>query len=263
MDDTTRARIERMHVLDKEGRYDELLACLEQLYAEAEAAPAPSRSDYFMTMFQWSMLIEAYPPAASALAVARDEQVRRLLAGEPYTGTAPWTNERGRMFERVERIALIIEMNETLNDARATHVLFQQLEGQQPELARQYAWRVLPAVVEVGDFALADRLRGDPLELLEPVRQTAREWPLFPPAGKAPRLSAELMNLTREAGLGIATLRGLGRTEEADGLRTALLAGLEGELRAMAERELEEPGHINRSIVAHQMALEDAARGRA
>jgi hypothetical protein len=258
MDDLTRARIERMQALEAEGRHDALLAYLQELYAEAEAAPAPARPDYFMTMFQWSLLIEKYPPAAAALAAARDEQVRRLLQGEPYTGTAAPLEDRREMFGRVERIALIVEMNEKLGDPRATYVLFQQLEARQPALARDYGWRVLPAVVEVGDFVMADRLRGDPLELLEPVKRAAREFPLFPPQGKAPRLSAELSNLAREVRIGIAVLRGFGRVAQADALRAQLSAGLEGELRTMAERELEDPGYITRSIVEHQMALEDA-----
>ncbi len=247
-------------MLEAEGRYGELLAFLQQRYAQAEAAPEPGRNDYFMTLFEWSQLIEKYPPAAAALVQARDEQVRRLLAGAPWTGTAAASGDDARIWERVERISLIIDMNETLQAPHATHSMFLQLEAQQPELARRYGWRVLPAVVAVGDFTLAERLRGDPLELLETVRQTAAEWPLFPPQGTAPRLGAELTNLTSAVRLGIATLRGLGHAAQADALHAALLAELDGELRAMAERELQEPGYITQSMVTHQMALDDAVR---
>lgn len=254
MDEQSHASIQRMHTLDSEGRHDELLACLEGLYAQVEEAPAPARTDYFMTMFQWKLLIEKYAPAASALARARDEQARRLLAGAPYTGTASWLDDHRRMFERVERFALIVNMNDTLGDPRATHALFLQLEERQPDLARRYAWRALPAIVEAGDFALAERYRGDPLALLAEVNCNARTWTLFPPGRQAPRLAAELMNLTREARIGIAVLRGLGRQAEAEAVRDGLLCGLANEeLRALAERELEEPGAISRRIAEHRM----------
>jgi hypothetical protein len=257
----TQAHIERMQALDAAGRHDELLACLQQRYAETEQSPAPARTDYFMTMFKWKMLIEQYAPAAEALARARDEQARRLLGGEPYAGTAPWLEDRRQMFDRVERFALIVDMNETLADPRATHALFLQLEARQPELARRYAWRALPAIVEAGDVALADRYRGDPLELLDTVNDSARTWTLFPPGRAAPRLAAELMNLTREARIGIAVLRGLGREAEADAVRDGLLRGLANEeLRTLAERELEEPGTISRKLAEHQTTLYEAAQ---
>lgn len=263
MDEQTRARIERMHSLDAEGRHDELLACLEQRYAQTEQSPAPARTDYFPTMFQWRLLIEKHAPAADALARARDEQSRRLLGGETYAGTAPCLEDRRQMCARVERFALIVDMNETLGEPRATHALFLQLEAQQPELARRYAWRALPAIVEAGDFALAQRYRGDPLALLADVNCNARTWTLFPPERQAPRLAAELMSLAGGVRIAIAVLRGLGREAEAEALREELLSGLEKqELRALAERELDEPGTISRRMAEHQMALEEAS-GRA
>lgn len=260
MDEQTRTSIQQMHTMDTEGRHDELLTFLEQLYAQAEQAPAPARTDYFMTMFQWGLLIDKYAPAAAALARVRNEQARRLLGGEPYTGTAPWREDQRRMFERVERFALIVDMNETLGDPRATHALFLQLEARQPELARRYAWRALPAIVEAGDFVLAERYRGDPLELLAEVNCNARTMTLFPPEGQAPRLAAELMSLTREARIAIAVLRGLGREAGGEALRDALLRGLANEeLRALAERELDEPGTIGRRMAEHRMALDEAS----
>src|SRR5690349_8550204 len=146
------ADIRRMEALENEGRLDELLAFLQQRYAQAESSLAPARTDYFMTMFQWKMLMEKYAPATAALEQARDEQARRLLAGELYSGVAPAPADHRQCFERVERIALIVDMNETLGDPNATHSLFLQLEAQQPELARRYAWRALQAIVDAGDF---------------------------------------------------------------------------------------------------------------
>src|SRR5690606_15563894 len=108
----------------------------------------------------------------------------------------------------------------------ATHALFLQIEAQEPALAQRYAWLALPAIVAAGDFALAERYRGDPLELLHEVNATAARSELFPAGRQAPRLAADLMNLTREARIGIAVLHGLGRTGEALAVRDALLAGL-------------------------------------
>lgn len=154
-------------------------------------------------------------------------------------------------------------MNEKLADARATHALFVELEARQPELAQRYAWQALPAIVESGDFALADRYRGGPLALLDQVNVHALTMPLIPPPGKAPRLSADLSNLVKDARLGAAVLHGLGREAEAIALRKALLAGLTSDaLRVMAQRELDDPGTIIRELVACQMAQEDAAAGQ-
>ncbi len=239
--------------------HGEALALLERRYAEAEASPAPGRNDYFMTMFEWKMLAEDYSPAAAALARVRDEQARRLLAGEVHTGSAPVPAGAEEPFKRVRRFALIIDMNHTLADPRATHSLFLQLERQSPELARRYAWQALPDIVEAGDLALADRYRGDPLQLLGDVNCNARSLPLLPPPRQAPRLAAELTSLTRDVRIAITVLRGTGREAEADAVRTALLHGLaNAELRALAERELDEPGSIDRMMVEHQMA-QDAA----
>lgn len=252
------ASLERMTALKAEGRHGELLAFLQQLYAEAEQLPAPARTEYFMTMFQWKMLIEKYQPAAEALVQARDEQARRLLAGELFAGTGGALADALPSYERVERFSLIVEMDDALGRPRATHALFLQLEAAQPELASRYAWQALPAIVAAGDFALADRYRGDPLAQLATVNYTASGMPLFPPAREAPRLAADLMNLTRKAAIGIAVLCGLGREAEAQALRAALLGGLANEeLRALAQRELDEPGTITRMVAERQMALDE------
>lgn len=251
--------MEQMERLRSQGLHRELLAFLEQRYAEVEASPAPSRTDYFPTMFQWKMLIEDYLPAAAALARVRDEQAGRLLAGELVTGTAEVPAGGQEPFQRVRRFGLIVEMNDTLADPHATHALFLQLERQSPDLARRYAWHALPDIVAVGDFALAERYRGDPLALLADVNASATRMPLFPPRGEAPRLVGDLMSLTRDVWIGITVLRGLGRHAEADALRHSLLDGLANEeLQALARRELDEPGTIMRTVVAHQMAQESA-----
>ncbi|MGH8853719.1 MAG: hypothetical protein ACREWI_05505 [Telluria sp.] len=251
-------RLERAISLDEEGRYGEALALVQEVYAEIELEPAPDQRRYFMPLFQWKLLTEAYPPARTALVAARDEQAARLLAGALYTGSAPQDPDPREMFQRATRFSLIVDMNRTLKDPQATRALFLQLEADWQELPKHYAWLALPAIVEAGDFALADRYREDPLKQLAAVNCTAQRMPLFPPEGGAPRLAADLMVLAGDVRIGIAVLRGLGRADEAAALRAALLAGLEMEpLRALAERELDEPGIISREIAAHRMAYDD------
>jgi hypothetical protein len=253
-------RQQLVNTLHEQGRHGEALSLLQEWYAEAEQALEPDRSHYFMPMFQWKLLAEDYPPARTALAAARDEQATRLLAGAPYTGRDPSHGPPRDLFRRMKRFSLIVDMNRTLGDPHATHALFLQLEAGQPELARRHAWEALPAIVEAGDFALADRYRGDPLDRLDTVRHTALTWPLFPPPRTAPRLCGELMNLTGDVRVGVAVLRGLGRGDEATALRETMLAALDpGPLRDLAERDLDEPGTISRELVVHQMAQEDRA----
>lgn len=78
----------------------------------------------------------------------------------------------------------------------------------------------------------------------------------------APRLAATLTGLVGEVAVTIAVLDGLGRPEEAQAARTALLDGLcDCALRDLAQQELAAPGTITRAIVAHQMALEEPRAG--
>lgn len=237
-----------------EGRHAESLALVQELFAEAERAAAQERWAFFMTMFTWKQLAEAYAPARTALAALRDAQVAKLLAGDVYCDAGAGGLKE---YQRTRRFSLVVQMNEILDDAPSTHALFVQLDAAQPALARSYAWLALPALVEAGAFALADRYRGDPLALLADVNGLARDMPLFAPPGTAPRLIGDLMNLTRDVYLGMAVLRGLGQAAASDALAQALLEGLESpEVRTLAERELSDPGTINRELVAHQMAHE-------
>lgn len=247
-----------LNSLHETGCFDEALALVHELFAEAEREPAPGRTRYFMPMFQFQLLLGEHAPARAALAALRDRQAARLLAGELYCGTAPAPQQQAYL--RVSRFSLVVEMNALLGDAHATHALFRRLESQSPGLARSYAWQALPAMVEVGDFALADRYRRDPLELLANVNAAARELPLFPPPRQAPRLAADPGNLVSDVRIGMAVLDGLGDPAAASALRETLLAGLSSdELKGFAQRELDEPGTITREVAARTMAAEGRA----
>lgn len=250
-------RVMRLGSLRAAGRYGETLALLQQLFADAALSEVPARRSLFIVMLEWQFLAEAFGPARAALAEARDAQVAQLLAGDLYFDRGGAAEEEIPAYGRLTRYALVIQMNDILKDAHSTHDMFVRLLAVQPELARRKAWLALPAIVETGDFALADRYRGEPLEMLAAVNDTAAHLPLLPPGRKAPRLAGELSNLTRDVRIAMAVLRGLGRPAEAEALRATLLAGLASEeLRGVAQRELDTPGTINRMIVDHHMALD-------
>jgi hypothetical protein len=238
--------------LREAGRYDEALALLRATLAAADGA---DRGDMFIAMLEWRFLAEVYAPAADALRAARDEQVARLLAGDvAFAGGADEAYWRG------SRFALIVEMNGILDDARSTHDVFARLHADRPDLARRYAYAALQAVVEAGDYDLADVYRGEPLARLASVNVSAARLPLFPPPDKSPRLAAELSGLTSDVRVALAVLRGRGQHAEADTLRARMLDGLPaGPLRELAERELDAPGSITQAIVAHQMEQEPPA----
>lgn len=237
------------------GRYEEALSLLQDVYAERERVDKPTPPDYFMLMFQWEMLLPLHPPARLALAQARDAQTARLLDGDLLCGSSPGQDKGIDAIRRVPRFFLIVEMNEMLGDSGSTHALFVALEAKDPAMARRHAGRALPAMIEVADFARADRYHREPLGLLDEVKRYALSMPLFPAKGQAPRLAAELSNLVKDVRIGAAVLDGLGRPAEALALRQALLEGLQDDLlRSMAQRELDEPGTINRALVEHGMA---------
>lgn len=235
-----------------EGRYADALALQQALFARAEQEDAPGHSPYFMAMFGWQMLLPDYPPAQPVLQAMRDEQVRRLLGGARYFGAPLW---EGGM--RKERFGVIVELNDLLGDAPSTCALFAHFDATDPDAARKYAPRALPALVACEKWALAERYRRDPLEFLPECNALAHDFPLFPPPGVAPRLVATLMGIVRDVHLWAAVFEGLGDAPAALALRTALVDGIEDDaMRELARRDLAEPGAISRAMSAHQMALE-------
>ena len=256
------SRLTSLIALREAGRHAEALPLLQQLFAEAGRTMNPPRSRYFIPMLEWKFLAGAYAPAYAALQVERDAQIRLLLSGEHDFGRHDNSDPQGSgAFGRTSRFSLIADMNETLGDAHSTADLFARLDASAPELARQYAWQALPAVVEAGNFALADRYRRPvPLGHLDTVNALAASEPLFPAPGTAPRLAAELMNLVKDVRIAAAVLRGQGQAAEAEALCAALLAGLAHDaMRALARRELDAPGSITAEIVKRQMDEEAQA----
>ena len=245
----------RVAILTQEGAHAEALALLEQAFRQIELIVASEQTQIFMTMFQWKLLAEVYAPARAALRDLRDQQVLRLLSGDIYVGLRG--DQNVEEFPLTRRFSLIVEMNETLLDNASTCDVFSTLDRDQPALAQRYAWAALPALVKVGKFQLADKYSRDPLQQLEVVNEAALTLPLHPPSRQAPRLASELTNLVRDVYIGMAVFRGLGNNDKADALQEAMLAGLHSDdLKALAQRELAEPGTITRELVQYQMAQE-------
>jgi hypothetical protein len=245
----------RVAILTQEGAHDEALSLLEQAFRQIELTDAAEQTEIFMTMFQWRLLADDYAPARAALRNLRDTQVERLLGGDIYVGLA--SQHDVEEFRLRRRFSLIVEMNETLRDHQSTCDVFATLDRDHPALARRYARTALPALVEVGNFQLADQYGRDPLQHLSAVNEAALTLTLHPSTRQAPRLAADLTNLVQDVRIGMAVFRGLGHDDQADVLREALLSGLHSDdLRTVAQRELAEPGTITRELVAHQMAQE-------
>jgi flagellar biosynthesis regulator FlaF len=251
-------RLQQASEAREAGRFEEALQLLRAAFLQNDSPAVAANASHFMTMFLWQMLAEDHAPARAALAELRDAQVDLVLAGDeifaasagPSTG---WPVRRSRFSD-------VVEINEILGDPASTHALFTALESARPEQARRNAARALAHLVAAGDFALADRYRGDPLAMLEPVTLNARSLPLFPPQGQAPRLAAEMIGLGKDVHLAIAVLNGLGRPGEAEALRATVFDRLESaELREWMERELAEPGAINRAHTERLMALHPRA----
>lgn len=239
----------------EEGRYEDALRHVLAAFARVLSKDKERHISDFMPMLEWRFLAEEYAPAREALLEARDVQVHRLLAGELTYGLprSEWLGSRSRF-------SLIVDMNETLRDPHSTAAVFARLDALAPEQARSDAFVALPAMVEAGEFALAERYMREPLCLLPGLNELAQQGPLFPPGRGAPRFAAELSSFARDLRLRAAILRGLQRGLEADALLDTALAGLPNdELRDWVRRDLRYPGIILRAHGDHRMEQDMAA----
>ncbi|MRV73957.1 hypothetical protein GJ700_19805 [Duganella sp. FT92W] len=231
----------------RDGRHDEALRLIQQQFKRIATSANDSHVDFFITMFEWKQLVGDFAAARTAMISERDEQVRRIFDGD--------TIFCADGFMPISRLRVIVEMNETLQDSRSTYRVITQLLTDHSELVRNDMHRALPAIVEAGDYALAIQHIKNPLSRLDELNRMALELPLYPPAGKGPRLAAELSGLIRNVALLDKALKGQGKDAEAEALRHAALTGIQSDqLRALATRELAEPGAITKAVVEHQMA---------
>lgn len=228
-----------------EGRYDEALVIVLSSFERIDRGEGV-RPRLFFTMFLWTVLVERHPPAREAMVHARDVQLQRVLTGDDQLAPA---DERPAQ----SRADLVIDMNQTLGDLRSSYAMFIALREHQSALARRIASLAMPAILDAGDFVLAEQLAPDPMRQLAAINMNAEHLPLLPPGRQAPRLAAELWTFAQQTRERAQALRGLGRVTEADALRQAALQGLANdEMREMAKAELDEAGAINRILGEHQ-----------
>lgn len=228
-----------------EGRYDEALTIVLSSFERIDRGDG-ARQRLFFTMFLWTLLVECHPPAREAMMRARDDQLRRVLAGDDQLAPA---DERPAQ----SRASLVIDMNQTLGELGSSYAMFMALREQQPELARRIAFLAMPAILDAGDFVLAEQLAPDPMRRLAGLNLDAAHLPLLPLGRQAPRLAAELWTFAQQTRERAQALRGLGRVSEADALCRAALQGLANdEMRELAQAELDEAGAINRILAEHQ-----------
>lgn len=229
-----------------EGRHGEALALVLDMFERIAIGKDMPPVSLFMTMFNWELLIEHYRPAADAMVRVRDEQTRLLLGGDDSFSSP-------EMFYSKSRFGIIVQMNELLKDSAATYALFVQLRQILPERARKSAHLAVPAMIEAADFALADQYVADPLSFLPELNRTAERFGLYPPAGTAPRLGAELSSFMKDVIHKSMIMRGTGRERDADALIAMALDGLHtDDMRSLARMELATPGSIHREIVRVQ-----------
>lgn len=228
-----------------EGRPEEGLALLVAMFDRICKDEAFAGKNIFIVMFEWELLAGEYGPAREALARARDAQAQVLLAGDDVFRS-------GRGYPST-RFQLIAGINDKLEDPQSTRDLFVHMESAMPEEAGRAARTALPALVAAGDFERAERYLPAALARIGDLNDMAASLPLFPPPGAAPRLAAELVHEMRAVWLCAATFDGLGRALDAVELRSKALAGIESEaMRALAARELAEPGAIFRELAERE-----------
>lgn len=248
-----------LNELYESGQHAAMLTRLQLAWAQAEEDSVRPGWHWHSMLIRWQLLADDYAPARAALVPLRDAQIAHLLDGRLYAGQQQAEQSPQATFDRVARFTLITEMNNILSDPAATCRLFTRLHAEQPALAKRYASRAMPALIDTGAYTLARHYLDEPLALLDEINTLSRTLPLLAPEGQAPRLAAELTNLVTGVRYHIAVLHSNDQHPQAAALREALLSGLEHEtLRAWAGEELAQPGTITGYVVAQQMAFDDA-----
>lgn len=183
-------------------RYDAALAIVLGLHESARNHGLVGNPALSYTLGLWGELAERYAPAHAALAQVRDECAAALLAGP---------------VDRAQ-FGQVVLLDQRLSDAAHTHALFRQLLERDAESARAYAPAALPAMIAVGDFALAERFLPDPEQV---VRNESAQlnWEFASRRRRAytvaPRIPASIHNYAAEIRKLLAVLEGRGRGADA------------------------------------------------
>lgn len=140
-------RLHAAHIAAHEGRHEFALAEYVWFHHHAlEVEPSLYGVRLSFALSHWKELGEAYPPARLALTEIRDAKTATLLAAGGDK----------------ELFIDVCAINEYLDEPRATHALFIELEGRRAELAWAVAHDVLEVMVAVGDFSRAAQYMPPP-----------------------------------------------------------------------------------------------------
>lgn len=184
-------------------RHDEALALIVALHEKAQAQGGPGdppAQDRVLSL--WGDLAQRHGPAHAALAQVRDRLAADLLAG---------ACDR-TLFRRVASV------DAKLGEAAHTRTLFLQVLERDTALASTYAHAAIPALIAVGDFALAERFLPEPEKVVRNESThlnrefTSRRGRAYT---AAPRIPASIHNYAAEIRKIVTVLEGRGRGADA------------------------------------------------
>lgn len=208
-------------------RHDEALAIAQRLYREAQAHGSPVGNPALTyAVGLWGELAERHAPSREALARERDGLAGALLA-----------HPDRRLFSHVAFL------DERLHDAAHTHALFRQVLEQAPAEASAFAGIAMPALIAVGDFALAERFLPDPEQLVREEsaylnREVASRRSR--PFTRGPRIPASIHAYAGAVRRILAVLEGRGRRADARRVRAMAIDAIAATtIRREVERSLQ------------------------
>lgn len=165
----------------------------------------------------WMDLARSYPPALDALIQVRDAKAMALRSG----------SQDHELFNDLRSI------NRELKEEYRTYELFRELAAADQSLAAAcFPWAI-QSVVQSEDWELAAEFLGDPAKVVSDaitrLNRTVSRVERITSDYKVVRRWAEIRNCGNEIALILRALRGCGRTQEADSLRSSALAEVESE----------------------------------
>lgn len=185
-------------------RYDEAFVLVGALHQEAQAqggsAGHPSSPSHLLSM--WGKLAERHAPARAALVRERDRLAALLLDGPADRA----------LFRQIASV------DDSLGDAAHLRRLFLQVLERDAAQASAYAHAAMPALIEAGDFALAERFLPDPERVVRSESEhlnrefASRRRRAYT---AAPRIPASIHNYAAEIGKIVTVLEGRGRGADA------------------------------------------------
>lgn len=210
-------------------RYEEALAIVTRLHNQARGHELAGNLALGYTLSVWGELAEHHAPAHAALAQVRDEAAAALLAGPA---------------DRAQ-FGHVASLDKRLGDAAHTHALFLQLLERDAAVAATYAHMALPALIAVGDFALAERFLPDPERVVRKESAhlnyefASRRMRAYT---RAPRIAASIHGYAAEIGKVLRVLEGRGRIEDARRLHAMAIDAIRATTLRRAVRTALLPG---------------------